>query len=264
MNILSPMKKLALFLAALLVSLNLPAQEMDRQLLNHLGMGITAGLDGAGIELALPISPYVQLRGGYSVFPYTHKVTVNGGTLTLDDGMALDLSQLPVALTLWKGGTGKVMLDLFPGKATGFHFIVGAYIGAGKIGYAKVDMREMLEEEAWGTASLSYKDISLSTDKNGYVHVDAKAARILPYAGIGLGRALRPDKSVCVSLELGALITRGIRFQTYDFPEQTTSVIRSENLVNSSGTQMDGGWINKISDFPVCPMLKLNFFFRLF
>ena len=49
------------------------AQEQDKQLANHLALGITLGLDGVGLEAALPITPYVQARAGYSIFPYTFK-----------------------------------------------------------------------------------------------------------------------------------------------------------------------------------------------
>ena len=33
------------------------AQEQDKQLANHLALGITLGLDGVGLEAALPITP---------------------------------------------------------------------------------------------------------------------------------------------------------------------------------------------------------------
>ena len=41
----------------------------DKQIFNHLSIGATAGLDAFGLEVAAPVTPFLQLRGGYSFMP---------------------------------------------------------------------------------------------------------------------------------------------------------------------------------------------------
>ena len=64
-------KTFTIVLAVALAGFTSRAQ--DSQMANHLALGITLGLDGIGLEAALPVSPYVQARAGYSIFPYTYK-----------------------------------------------------------------------------------------------------------------------------------------------------------------------------------------------
>ena len=44
------------------------AQE-DKNLFNHLSVGITAGTPGIGVDVAMPIGHYVQARAGFATFP---------------------------------------------------------------------------------------------------------------------------------------------------------------------------------------------------
>ena len=86
--------------------------------------------------------------------------------------------------------------------------------------------------------------------------------------GIGVGRAVRPGSRVSVGFDLGALITGRTRFQTYNYVnlegKAEPVVLSSELLADDQGNYKDGGWINKLTSFPVLPMLKLNVFIRLF
>ena len=134
------MKKTLSLIVALAVSLGgFSAFAQDSQLANHLSLGITLGMDGIGAELALPITPYVQVHGGYSIFPYTYTRNMDFGKQTVND-QTVDLSNTPVSATVWKGGTGKLLVDLFPGKKTAFHFTVGAYMGSGKFVHGAADL----------------------------------------------------------------------------------------------------------------------------
>lgn len=46
-------------LAALLTLICVSGQAQDRQVFNHLSLGISLGMDGLGADLALPLSPFV-------------------------------------------------------------------------------------------------------------------------------------------------------------------------------------------------------------
>lgn len=258
---------LCLALALSLSSLSVFAQKEDKQLANHLALGITLGLDGVGLEAALPISPYVQARAGYSIFPYTYKRNVNLGTANIG-GEQRSLDNLPMSATLWKGGTGKVLFDIYPGKKTPFHFTVGLYIGTGKFINIQADMSKVLDPSDYATMAFTYDKLKVSTDPRGIVNLDNQMGIVTPYVGIGVGRAVRPGSRVSVGFDLGALITGGSKFQTYNYVnlegKAQPVVITSDLLADEEGHYNDGGWIDKISGFPVLPMLKLNVFIRLF
>ena len=253
-------KTFALCAAVALTLLGTPSRAQDAQVANHLAFGITAGLDGVGLELALPMTPYVQFRAGYSVVPYTYQRTVS---MDLREQGGEEVS-FPLAVTLWKGGTGKFLVDLYPGKKTGFHFTLGAYVGPGKFASAEGDLREVLSPDEYATLPLELNDnVVFTSDSRGYASADVKLNVLTPYAGLGFGRAVKPGSRVKFCFDLGALITGGSqRLQMYDYRNNSAGdpvVIRSENLNNE-----DNGWINKVSDFPVVPFMKFSLFFRLF
>lgn len=243
------------------------AQEQDKQLANHLALGITLGLDGVGLEAALPITPYVQARAGYSIFPYTFKRPINLGNVEIG-GETKSLDNIPFAATIWKGGTGKLLFDIYPGRRTPFHFTVGLYIGSGKFLHAQADISRVLDPSDYATLAFTYDKITVSTDPKGVVNLDNKMGNVIPYVGIGVGRAVRPGSRVSVGFDLGALITGRTRFQTYNYVnlegKAQPVVLSSELLADEQGNYRDGGWINKLTSFPVLPMLKLNVFIRLF
>ena len=63
------MRKLATVIAAfLLSSASLHAQD-DTNMFNHMALGVTAGTPGVGLELAMPMGNYVQVRAGATYMP---------------------------------------------------------------------------------------------------------------------------------------------------------------------------------------------------
>lgn len=257
---------LPILTAWLLLMVALSARAQDRQLANHLALGITVGADGAGLELALPFSPYVQLRTGYSIFPYSLKKTVDLEADFSEQG--LDFGAVPVFATLWKGGTGKVFLDVFPGSKTGFHFTVGAYIGPGKVFHGYGDLREHLEPEDYSTRVMTYNTFAFTTDTKGYVQVDGLMKTVAPYVGVGYGRAIKPDSRLRFSLDLGGIVTGGLSVRTYNYSVNKDGepvVLHSSDLKDpEDGRQRDKGWIDRVTRFPFVPVLKLNVYFLLF
>ena len=261
------MKRISSLFAVLAVSLlSLQASAQDSQSFNHLSLGVTAGIDGVGLEAVLPASPYLQIRGGYSIFPYKYKTNVNLGVYERDDAYDLDLKNLPIAVGLWRGGVGKLLLDIYPGSQTIFRFVAGAYVGSGKIVAGTADFRSVLEPGDYRTG-VGYNDINFSTDDKGYLYVDVAGLKALPYLGIGLGRPLNPEKRVTFSFELGAFYTGGTKVQTYDYsfnPKGEVSVITGKNLNGDDGKPFDNGYVGKLSSIPVLPMLRLSLYVRLF
>ena len=178
----------------------------------------------------------------------------------------MDLSNVPVSATAWKGGLGKVLLDVYPGKGLPFRFVVGAFFGSGKLIAASMDLSHSIPAEYYNTG-IGINGISLSTDEKGIAYADATVMKVLPYLGLGFGRCLDPQKRVAFSFELGVVYSGGIKPTLYDYSDPTqvqASVVKSENLVDNEGKQLDNGIINKVSGIPVFPMMKLGLYVRLF
>ena len=243
---------------------NSRAQE-DKMMFNHMSLGITAGLDGAGVEVVFPATDFLQLRCGYSFIPVHLNGKVSLGTFTLDDD-SITLSDVPVNASIWKGGMGNLMLDIYPSRTGSFHFVAGVYAGPGKLIGSKVDARGYIEPEHYKTG-LGRQGVSCSTDGEGFIHLDAAVMKAMPYLGLGFGRALNPDSRVCFNFELGAAYSGGIKLVAYDYSNPnkvTTSVLTSSVFVTESGNQLDGGIIDKLARFPVLPMFKFGLYVRLF
>ncbi len=250
-------------LAALLSLLSFGGRAQDKQLLNHLSLGIGLGMDGIGVVLAVPVSPYVQLRGGYSIFPYSFYKLIETDYVWED----IHLEEIPAMFTCWKGGTGKVLLDFFPGKKTPFRLTAGIYVGPGKYLHWEANMGGIVNEVEYASRTFHYRDFTFSTDKDGKIVADALMKRCVPYVGLGYGRAVKPGKRIHFCVDWGVLITGGTSIQTYNFvdnPSGEPVVLRSKDLVTPGGRQLDRGWADRASDSPVLPMLSFSLFFALF
>ncbi len=261
------MKKTVALLAALAVSfLSLTAQAQDKQIFNHVALGVSAGIDGIGAEVVLPATPYLQIRGGYSFLPFSYKKNLDFGKFETEQIGTLDFSSIPSAFTLWKGGLGKVLLDIYPAKGIPFRFVAGAFIGNGKMVGGSLDVSKAIQPEDY-EAGFGMNGVSVSTDEKGMIYLDATVLKVLPYLGLGFGRPLDPKKRVAFSFELGVVYTGGIKFMTYDYSNPNkiqTSQITSQTLVDDNGKQLDNGIIDKVSGIPVLPMMKLGVYVRLF
>lgn len=248
--------------AALLSLICVHGQAQDKQLFNHLSLGVNLGQDGIGVEIAAPVSPFVQLRAGYSIFPYTFTKWADVDYVFED----IHLGSFPVGFTFWKGGNGKFLLDFFPGKKTPFHITAGVFAGSGKLIHWEAYLDDYIEMEDRATREFTYKGFTFSTDANAYVKADAQLGHWVPYVGLGFGRAVNPGKRLTVSADLGVLITGGTKIQTYNYvknPAGEPVILQSKNLVTPGGRQLDKGWTDRVAKWPVLPMFRITVFFNL-
>lgn len=155
-------------------------------LLKHLEVSLTAGTTGFGIDLAVPLSQYVQVRAGYDYMPpfkfkYRHKVLGNGKEpAAYDDkgnrqetafdriseyyykehGYELrDHVDLKAKLTM---GNFKLLFDVYPFKYDkSWHITAGVYYGPAQ--FAKVNQADGQEDML--NAILTYnKEYRAATD----------------------------------------------------------------------------------------------------
>ena len=248
---------------ALLTLICVNGQAQDKQLFNHLSLGINVGMDGVGADLAVPVSPFVQLRAGYAIFPYTFVKWVNVENVFED----LDMVPFPAMFTFWKGGNGKILLDFYPGKTTPFRITAGVFAGPGKFIHWEAYLDDCIELEDRGTREFTYRGFTFSTDADAFVRADARLNHWVPYVGVGYGRAVDIDKRLSISADLGVLITGGTKIQTYNYvnnPDGEPVILESKNLVTPGGRQLDRGWADRVSKCPVLPMFRITVFVSLF
>lgn len=170
----------------------------DRFLFNHLGAGVSIGLDGIGVELATPVTPYLGLRAGVSFFP---KINVNVDDIDYTRNGKDGKGEAKAKLNKFDG---KVLLDVYPfGNKLSVHVTGGLFIGGSNLITASFiedanapiggGIAKMINGEQWNVRANNHA-IDLRLRTNG----------VKPYIGIGFGRMVpKPNKRVGVACDLG-------------------------------------------------------------
>lgn len=235
-----------------------------QELFNHLSIGATAGLKGFGIELATPVTSYMQVRAGYTIMPkFKYNTTLSisdvysAGNITYSGPKEFDVQG---KLNMHDF---KVLLDIFPSKYSIFHFTVGAYIGNSAIVdlYNK-DNGALMDITTYNNAvrtaypdkliGLKLGDYLLEPDSKGNIAAQIKVQGLKPYVGIGLGRAV-PNKSISFKAELGVMF--------WDTPK----VYCNDHELTSEDVSGDSGKVLKtLSKITIYPMLNFGLYFKTF
>ena len=262
-QIINNMKKFGLILIAAL-ALTAP-RALAQDMFNHLALGVSVGLDGLGIEAATPMGDHFQLRAGYSIMPFGYNKAINLGSVKIGNETR-SFNNVPLSVKMWQGGDGKLLADWFPGDGV-FRVTAGIFAGSGKFITGNLDLSKSLRPDEYGRIGVGFEGgPSFTTDAKGVAHVDAMVFKVMPYVGIGVGRAFC-DNRVTFSFDFGALVTGGIKPQSYNYIKNTLDPSKPVDVINitsASVNNKDKGWIDKISGIPVFPMLKFAVFVQLF
>ncbi len=273
------MKRLAAILVTLsmglFLGLSATAQTpstTDKQVLNHLAIGVSAGLDGLGGQIALPLGSHVQIRAGYSlVFPKTiNPISVDASKLPSDVVSKFNIpTDKSIDITPSTNfSTGRALLDFFPTKKGGFHLTVGAHFGGAD--YLSFRTSPLpVDPGEYATTYIEINGAKVGTDANGVIALDVIVPKVNPYVGIGFGRAIssKPRKFATLTLDLGALYTGGKHsLQTYDINGNPVELNGQsiKSLVGNSINETIIDVLDKAADFPVIPMARLTINVKLF
>ena len=114
-----------LALAAAFMMLSQASAQTDLRILNHLSIGAEVGTMGWGVDISMPITPFVDVQAGFSMMP---KIGFNTSVGTNRAFPGLDY-KIPVkGQTLMKNG--KLLVNVMPVPfLTSFHITAGMYIG---------------------------------------------------------------------------------------------------------------------------------------
>ena len=193
-------KLLATSLAAMAMALfSMPAQAQDKVeefgIFDHLSAGLTLGTTGIGIDLAAPVTEYLQVRAGYnfcSGIKYKEDIDYRA------KGQPTKKTEVEGKLHL---GTAKLLLDVFPFRNTPFHFTTGFYIGTDEIIKAENTIPVTAFDKGEG---ILIGDYIVEFDQDGIAKATIKVNKFRPYVGIGFGRSV-PRKRIGVSGDLGVM-----------------------------------------------------------
>lgn len=279
------MKKTVLLFAMLLSFCGVQAQRYsDPWLCNHLSIGAGVGVvNGASIEMALPVTPYLALRGGYNFFS-----NVKGKErfdMVYYGNARNYVSHLPSRVELESKldmSTAHVLLDIYPSRNSSFHFTTGAFFGNDDIidvynidNHDAAALKEVYQfnnrqgiysavpADLGGSTGvmvdgtekigLDMGDYLLEPDANGRINSTLKVKKVRPYFGIGFGRAVPMRHRVAFTFDMGVQVWG--KPDVYANGRQLTDIGldgRGDNLVQN---------ITKIS---VGPIVNIRLFGRIF
>ncbi|NPD81967.1 hypothetical protein HPS57_08265 [Prevotella sp. PINT] len=260
----------------------------DKNLFNHLGVGVEVGTTGIGFNLATPIGNYVQMRAGMSFLP-TIKVKDIDVDFNDDAQSAWNEFQTQISLpgapaeALKYKGVGlpeellidgkismtnfKLLFDLYPSKHSSFHFTAGFYAGKGQIIEAyTTNCQENLEAITYYNNNFAPQNNlqKIGVELGDYLlepngseaRAYLKTSGFKPYLGIGSGRAV-PRKRVSFAWDLGV--------QFWGTPKIYMDQPGGQLQLQDEGIDGDGGKIIKtISKITVYPCLSFRINGRIF
>lgn len=242
---------LLLALAAVFGLQTTQAQEVEEfGLFDHVGVGVSVGLDGIGFDVAAPITEWAAVRAGMSIMPafkYEDEANIRSNSKSFTNKDVNIEAKLNMS-------DFKVLFDFYPIKKSSFHLTAGAYIGSSKLVKAR-NTEEFLAKEEWGVSGIMIGDYRLTSDKNGNCEANVEVASFKPYLGIGFGRAV-PRSRVSVSCDLG------LKFwgkpcvgamTTDNFGKREYTKIHYKDLNSDDDEDLRDGFktLEKISVFPV-------------
>ncbi len=171
----------------------------DKNLFNHMSVGINIGTNGVGGDIGLPITNLLGLRVGYNWVPrvkFSDEVDIE----TID-GSGFGSEEVEGKLNM---GTFHALIDVYPFRNNhGFHITAGAYLGQGGVVdiYNKVPGSLLSTYErnqvATNPAGVAFGDYLLTPDKNGNVNAYMRVAKFRPYLGVGFGHAVPKGRFTC-------------------------------------------------------------------
>ena len=252
----------AMAAVAMMTVVSAQAQELetdDLGIFNHASLSVGVGTTGITADLALPITPYVAVRGGADICPFKYSTD-----LKIQYRNAVAQAALPetVAVTGKLAMTsGHLLFDFFPSNQSSFHITAGAYLGSDKVAevYNKED-GALAAVTAYNRvvpnsqkAGYTLGDYFLTPDENGNVNGSVTVAKFRPYVGIGFGRPVPTKNRVACNFDLGV--------QFWGKPDV---VCQGQKLEEEHLDGDDGGIVRTVSKLSVWPVLNLRLAVRLF
>lgn len=239
--------------AAIAMALSaLPVQAQNRVdefgIFDHMSLGLTLGTTGVGLDLAAPVTDYLQVRAGYNFFSgFKYKEDVNYRSLANPTNGKIEIEGTNYM------GTGHLLLDVYPFRDYTFHATAGFYIGTDEV--VEIENTTPVRGIERG-AGVVIGDYLIHFDANGIAHGNIKVNKFRPYVGIGFGRSV-PRKRFGVSGDFGVQFWG--KPKVYEKQAGGDVELKKENL-GDEGSK----YYEVISKISVWPVLNLRLTYRIF
>ncbi|MCR4995093.1 MAG: hypothetical protein K6A32_06940 [Bacteroidales bacterium] len=179
----------------------LKAQEITYGYFNHIGAGVSIGLDGIGIDASAPIGEYVQMRAGISFLPsmkifgtdfdyrYGQKDPTTGRRPKNEVDVDVNVGWF----------NGKMLFDVYPFKDSDFHLTAGLFAGTRAIAEA-CNKSPILSDEQ----GINIGDEPYFPDDHQNGKIELRTNVVKPYVGLGYGRDV-PRTHINLSFDMGVM-----------------------------------------------------------
>ena len=274
-------RKLFIFFAMLLTATVTEAQNTDKLhaedgLLNHLSVGLTTGLTGVGIDVAMPVHRLVTVRAGISGWGIGNIKfkAINTATEITEMQMVeeeavkrarlVDKVELAAKPNFWNFF---VLGEVHPFKNQPFYFSAGLFFGSqnfinfrntneGSLGflyYANqlVGDYNRIFRTNYPPIGLKFGDYVFTADENGNIDVNMKMNAVKPYIGVGFGQHFAKKHRVSLALDAGLLFWGTPKF-----------MLNNDTEIKSSGR--NSGISGALSWLKAWPNLQIRVAYKIF
>ncbi|MBQ0021146.1 MAG: hypothetical protein KBT39_11580 [Bacteroidales bacterium] len=281
------MRKLFIALA-LTASVAAQAQiEDDKNVFNHLSVGLNVGTSAIGFEVGTTVCPFVTMRVGADFMPkftvkntlkYDRPAVLNNVTPQLLEERYVNIPEYGAEIDV-KGkpnfNQGKVLFDIYTGKNSMFHFTVGAYFGSSRFASVKAVDKTIAAVELYNSdikngyilpepgyengINIDLEGYNLTPNK-GRAQLDVKINGFRPYIGFGVGRTV-PRKRVGCKLDVGVEFWgKPEIIDKYANDGKGHVITKDEPGISKDFQDV----IKTVGKIPVYPTLKFSIFGRIF
>ena len=199
-------------------------------LFNHLSVGLSYGLTGAGIDAAMPVHKIVTVRAGFSgwnIGNIKFKAINTATEITqmqmveeeaVKQAQLVDKVELAVKPNFWNI---YLLGEVHPFRNQPFYFSAGLFVGSqnfihfrntneNALGFLydaneKVEDYNRIYRTNYQPVGLKFGDYVFTADENGNIDVRMKTNAVKPYVGIGFGQHLAQTHRVSLAVDAGLL-----------------------------------------------------------
>ena len=248
----------------------------EEGLFNHLSVGLSTGLTGTGIDVAMPVHKLVSVRAGISGMGRAEikfKAINTAAEITqmqmleedaIRRAQMVDKVELSVKPNFWNF---YVLGEVHPFKNQPFYFSAGLFFGSqnflhfrntndGALGFLydanqKVEDYNRLYRTNYPPIGVQFGDYVFTADENGNIDVRMKTNAVKPYLGIGFGQHFAKTHRVSLAVDLGLMFWCSPKF-----------VLNNGTEIDSSGKNSGIGSV--LSWLKAWPNLEIRVAYKIF
>lgn len=273
--------RLFILFTIMLTAIGAKAQNTDKLhaedgLLNHLSVGLTTGLTGAGIDVVMPVHKIVTVRAGFTGWNVGDIMfkAINTATeiteMQMVEADAVKRSQMTdkVELAAEPNFWNFFLLgEVHPFQNQPFYFSAGLFVGSQNFIHFRNTNEGALEflyyanqlvedynqvfRTNYPPIGLKFGDYVFTADEHGNIDVRMKTNAVKPYIGIGFGQHLAKKHRVSLAVDAGLLFWGTPKF-----------VLNNDTEIKSSGK--NSGITGALSWLKAWPNLQIRVAYKIF